>query len=440
MLELSIVSGPVRVLLLLVGPLALLALLTRRGQPGWWTRRVPLALGAGVLAAGLLVLVVQVLWRPFPDPLPRPVVLWTGLTVAALALAVRRGGRPWTAALALAAVGVVALTGAAQVNQQFQAYPTVRSALGLRLPAQVPWAQVPPRQRNVVRAPVAGVLSDVWQPDVAQRRASVPAAGILSTVDIPGRRSGFRARAAWVYLPPAYLRTPRPLLPVLVLLAGQPGAPRDWVDGGQVNLVLDRYAAAHDGLAPVVVVPDVLGSRFANPLCVDSPAGNAFSYLTRDVPAWIDATLQVDPDRTAWAVGGVSAGATCALQLAVAVPKTFPTALVLSGQREPTLGDRSQTVRERFNGSEAAFRAANPLDELRARRLPGSAVVVAVGQQDAPYQPQAEELAAALRSAGTTVRRATAPGGHSWGVWRSVLAQELPWLGGRLRLTRPSSG
>lgn len=431
MLDVSIVAGPVRAFLLVLGPVALLALLTRRTR-GWWTRRVPLALLAGASVAGLLVLAVQVVWRPFPDPLPRPAVLFTGLTTAALVLAVRRGRGRRTAALALAGVLAVAISGAAQVNQQFQAYPTLRGVLGIALPAQVPYADLPRGRRPVLTAQAGQPLSAAWRAPVEQ-----PRAGTVTTVDIPGSVSGFRARPAWIYLPPAYASTPRPLLPVVVLIAGQPGAPRDWFDGGQLNLLMDRYAAAHGGLAPVVVVPDALGGRLANPLCVDSAAGNAFTYLSRDVPAWIDSNLQVDPDRGHWAVGGVSAGATCALQLGVGAPATFPTMLVLSAQREPTLGSRSRTVRQRFAGSEAAFRAANPLDVLSRRRYPDSAAVVAVGQQDRLYGPQADALAAGMSAAGISVRRAGAPGGHSWVVWRAVLTQELPWLGARLGLTPP---
>lgn len=431
MLDVSIVAGPVRLFLLLLGPVALLALVARRRR-GWWSRRVPLALVAGAAVAGLLVLVVQVLWRPFPDPLPRPAVLFTGLTTAALVLAVRRGGRRRTTALWLMGVVAVAISGAAQVNQQFQAYPTLRGVLGMALPAQVPYADLTRGPRPVVAARPGQPLSAVWRSPRDR-----PRAGVVTTVDIPGPASGFRARPAWIYLPPAYASTPRPLLPVLVLLAGQPGAPRDWFDGGQLNLLMDGYAAAHDGLAPIVVVPDALGGQLANPLCVDSAAGNAFTYLSRDVPAWIDSNLQVDGARAHWAVGGVSAGATCALQLAVGEPATFPTALVFSGQQEPTLGDRSRTVRQRFGGSQAAFRAANPLDVLSRRRFPASAAVVAVGQQDAFYGPQADALAAGMRSGGMTVRRASAPGGHSWVVWRAVLSQEIPWLGGRLGLTPP---
>lgn len=429
MLDVSIVCGPARLVLLLVGPLALLALLARR-TPHWWTRRVPSALAAGLVAAGLLVLVVQVLWRPFPDPLPRPAVLFTGLTVAALVLAVRRRSGRRRAALALLGVVLVGITGAAQVNQQFEAFPTLRGVLGLPLPGQVPFADLATGPRRVVTAPPGQPLAAAWHAPAGQRTT-----GLVTTVDIPGARSGFRARPAWIYLPPAYQSTPRPLLPVVVLLAGQPGTPRDWFNGGQLDQVMNRYAQAHAGLAPVVVVPDALGSQYANPLCVDSPAGNAFTYLSRDVPAWIDRTLQVDHDRARWAVGGISAGATCALQLAVGRPATFPTALVLSGQVEPTLGDRARTVRKRFGGSDAAFRAANPLDVLATKRFTGSAAIVAVGAQDARYRPQADALAAAMQKAGIAVRLATAPGGHSWVVWRAVLADELDWLGTRLGLT-----
>ena len=104
-------------------------------------------------------------------------------------------------------------------------------------------------------------------------------------------------------------------------------------------------------------------------------------------------------------------------------------------RQKPTLGSRAQTIRERFANDEAAFRGANPLDVLAQRRFPDSTAVVAVGQQDAVFAPQSDVLAAAMSSAGMTVRRASAPGGHSWVVWRAVLTQELPWLGVRLGLT-----
>jgi hypothetical protein len=95
---------------------------------------------------------------------------------------------------------------------------------------------------------------------------------------------------------------------------------------------MDAFAATQSGLAPVVVVADPLGSRMAQTLCLDSPGGRAFTYLSVDVPAWIRSTLQVDPDAVHWTIDGLSAGGTCALQVAVNAPSAYPTFLDLSGQ------------------------------------------------------------------------------------------------------------
>src|SRR5437764_13987889 len=100
-----------------------------------------------------------------------------------------------------------------------------------------------------------------------------PASGIVVSIDIPGRSSGFQARPAQVYLPPAWFDHPRPKLPVVVLLHGTPGTPADWVDGGMAKVTADRWASGHGGVAPIVVMPDVNGSAFADTECVDSARG-----------------------------------------------------------------------------------------------------------------------------------------------------------------------
>jgi enterochelin esterase-like enzyme len=233
-----------------------------------------------------------------------------------------------------------------------------------------------------------------------------------------------------VYTPPAYLSSPRALLPVLVLIIGQPGNPRDWLDAGRLVATMDGFAAAHQGLAPVVVVPDPLGSRLAQTLCVDSPQGRAFTYLTVDVPAWIRTHLQIDADVAHWAIGGASAGGTCALQLAVNAPSVYPTFLDLSGQQAPTVGSEQQTLRDFFGGNPAAYRSVNPLDVLASGRVPAGAIAgaVVVGVRDSQYGPDARRVHAALLAAGMDVRYLELPGGHSWEVWAEALRQLLPFL------------
>jgi S-formylglutathione hydrolase FrmB len=428
-LDASAIVGVVPAVITAVGVLAIGGLLARRGR-SWWVRAVPIGLAAGVVGTAAVVL-VDVLWRPFPDPLPVRVLLWIALGLAAVGLGVagiRAGGR-WRRAVTVPLVVLALLLPAMKVNAFYGYLPTVRDALGIPAPNAVRLADLPATE-PVVAAPPGRALAGAWTPSPDQ-----PDGGGVAVVDIPGPRSGFHARQGVVYLPPAYLDPARrPLLPVLVLIAGQPGGPQDWLVAGKLAPILDAFAAAHGGLAPVVVVPDATGASFANPLCMDSALGASAGYLTADVPAWIRATLQVDPDPAHWAIGGFSFGGTCALQMAVRAPEVYPTFLDISGQREPSLGTREESAAAAFGGDQDHFLAQCPLTALGQRRFPHSTAMVAVGDSDDLYGPDAAAVRAAAEAAGMTVDDVTVPGGHSWTVARAALTTALPRLGQKLGL------
>ena len=191
----------------------------------------------------------------------------------------------------------------------------------------------------------------------------------------------------------------------------------------------------HAGLAPVVVVVDQLGDPLRNPLCMNSALGQVATYLSVDVPAWIRATLQVNPDTATWAIGGLSNGGTCSLQMAVTAPQVYRTLLDISGEAEPTLGDHAGTVAAAFGGDEAAFAAVNPLDVLAARSFPDTAGYLVAGAQDDEYRPQAVRVHEACRAARLDVQLHVLPGGHTFEVWGPGLSGALPWLGTRLGIT-----
>lgn len=256
----------------------------------------------------------------------------------------------------------------------------------------------------------------------------------MTSAVIPGPLSGFSARPAAVYLPPAYFSDPRPRLPVVVLLAGQPGDPDDWVGAGKLATVMDRFAVQHDGLAPVVVVADATGSRFADPLCVDGPRGNAATYLVKDLPHWVAQHLTVDSDPQAWAIAGASYGGTCALQLGTNHPEVYPTFLDISGSSEPTLGTRDRTVKEAFGGSDAAFTRVNPIDLMRGRSFRGSAARFVAGAGDRDARNDAHRVLAAATGSGMATRYDEVPGSHDWRCFTAALALELPWLAQRTGL------
>lgn len=98
-------------------------------------------------------------------------------------------------------------------------------------------------------------LQSQWKP-----RGEVGAEGVLASADIPV--TDFSPRTSYIYLPPAYFAHPRPLLPVLVLMAGQPGSPEDWVSIGHLKRRMDDFAAQHHGLSPIVVSVDQLLVEF----------------------------------------------------------------------------------------------------------------------------------------------------------------------------------
>jgi S-formylglutathione hydrolase FrmB len=444
----SLIAGPLPVILLIGALLALAWLAAGRNAPKrgslaregkargavslrWLAIGVPLVAVAAAAVVTVLTWLVDNVWRPFPDLLPFPIVLWSWVALTGLVLAFARQPllRTWPRRAGAIAAGLLVLAAAGnQVNVYFQAYPSVQVLLA-------PWLDPKPvlvRTVNVreVTARPGQALDRIWHPP-----HGMPKTGAVYRVNIPGIRSGFAARPGYLYLPPAYLARPRPLLPVLVLLAGQPGDPSAWVESGGLQAMMDGFAKSHDGLAPVVVMPDDLGSEFANPMCLNSRLGQVQTYLTVDVPDWITSHLQVRPAGSGWAIAGFSAGGTCAIQLTTQAPQIYPFFLDISGQSGPTLGSRQLTIGRAFGGDAAAFARVDPIAVLARTRFPRNAGVFVGGASDRVYTPQQRTMYLAARHAGMSVTFMVLPGAHDWRVWRAGLERNIGWLAGRLGIT-----
>jgi S-formylglutathione hydrolase FrmB len=390
--------------------------------------------GCLVIAAGVTALLdhlARTVWMVFPDRLQPAIYGWVGVGVFAVVLALVRAvsrGVLRRGTVVLSAAGLVVLAaGANQVNAIYGTYVTPRDLFGVAHHDDIALNDV---VADVPVLPERIPVESAWSPS-----AAIQVRGRLTSATIPGQLSGFKARPAAIYLPPAYFSVPRPRLPVLVLLSGQPGDPDDWVDAGKLASIMNGFASRHRSLAPVVVVADATGSRFADPLCVDSRRGNAESYLAQDLPDWVTQHFTVDADPRAWAVAGASYGGTCALQLGTNHPEVYPTFLDISGSVEPTLGNRTRTVTAAFGGDAAAFARVNPLDLLATRRYPGSAARFVAGADDRDSQADARRVYAAATAAGMNTRYDVVPGSHDWRCFTAALALELPWLGQRMGLT-----
>ena len=417
-------------------------------RPLGWNRAQLLRAAAAALAAVVLggALILGIHWflvyavSVFPDVLPPEVLAWSVPAVAALLLALYRSwtvwrtrprpARPWrvrpwpaTAAAAAAFAGVLVLS-ALQINAYFGLNRTVGDLTGASV------AGIPGLENAQKRQPGEPQPVDLsrWTPSGA-----LPATGLIRTATIPGTVSGFRSRDAYVYLPPAYRASPRPALPVLVLFSGQPGRPADWLAGGALRSRMDRFAAAHGGVAPVVVVVDPNGTPAGNTLCMDTRIARADTFLARDVPAWIRATLDVDPDPRKWAAGGFSFGATCAVQMVTRHPDIFSAALAFSSEQEPAIAkERRKTIEAAFGADAAAFERQTPLRLMQERRFDGNAIYFAAGERDPQFTKYMGVLSGTARSAGFAVKEEVMPGvGHSWLVAARGLSAGLDFLAPR---------
>lgn len=201
---------------------------------------------------------------------------------------------------------------------------------------------------------------------------------------------------------------------------------------------MDRFAAAHHGVAPVVVVVDPNGTPNGNFLCMDSHIAQADTFLARDVPAWIRTTFDVDPDPRQWAAGGFSFGATCAMQMVTRHPDIYSASLAFSSEAEPALAkERHKTIEASFGGDTEAFERQTPLHLMEQRRFDGNAVYFGAGERDPQFVEYMGVLADAARSAGFSVQQRIIPGaGHSWEVAARGLPGGLDFLARRWGIRR----
>lgn len=456
--SLKLLSGWFPVVALIIGALALLFLLLRR-SPRWWIFSVAAAVFSAV-AAWFICWAVINLWFWWPEDLPTTVSicvavgLWgliLGLTTALTGWRARRASadsghverqadesqvraktkrvNSWFRRVVSVVAGIVIVSVCGlQINQYFGSFPTVGSLIH----------GSPPLAIGVPRFLKAKDEDRFQKTDV--KNGWVAPKGMLTqgefrVVTIPGKISKFPARNGIVYLPPAYFTKKRPLLPVVVMVTGQPGSPSDWLQSANLSGLLNGYAQAHHGLAPVVVMPDPNGSDSNNTMCMNSKLGNVDDYMAQDVPNWITSTLDIDTNHKHWAVGGFSYGGTCAFQMVTRHPHVYPNFFAISSELEPALtSDRTLTVQRAFGGDTAAFNAVVPMTLMAQKRFPEVHGWIATGASDQQYTHNAVLLEAAGIKSGMKLTRTTFPGGHSWIMVTEALPAAFEFLGTRLGL------
>lgn len=429
----QIIAGWLPNTVLALTVIGLAAVVILRSKKGW-IRPLLVQIGIGLIGfavGGLVVWLLSDVFKVFGVSLGwvvmTTIAIGLGVATALVAAIVQSKG----ARRAVAAVTIVfaLIYCGISVDRIYGEYTTVGSLFGV--------PQFSKLDESTVRH--ASMSVDQWRKLAKRGRLpSMPRKGEVHSVRIDATTSGFGARTANVYLPPAALSKTPPALPVMVVLAGQPGSPDRYFSAGQLGVMLNAYAAKHDGLAPIAVSPDQNGALVHNTLCSDTKVyGNAETYLTRDVTSWVKRTLPVARSADQWLIGGFSQGGTCATQLGAAYPSIYGHIFSAGGEIEPTDGGHRKTVDRFFDGKEKEFDKHVPINIIKAHAPSTQTWFSAAGQWDGKSQKNQAAISKAAMDAGmsttTVVVRST---GHDWHTVQAGMEAQIDMFGTETGLGR----
>ncbi|WP_328537141.1 alpha/beta hydrolase [Streptomyces sp. NBC_00344] len=305
------------------------------------------------------------------------------------------------------------------------------------------WSDLLGRGHHVVAAPDLGpdgLGGRRWDggprrpADFAPARDRRMGHGVIGT-QLTGRVSGVRGEV-YVWLPPQY---DEPAyrgrhFPVVELLSGFPGTAKAWFGSLDVQTQLAPLMASGE-VAPFILVSprtSLLGNRDTG--CANvAGVVNADTWLSVDVPKMVTDTFRAQHGPAGWAVAGYSAGAHCAVKLALEHPDRYRAAAGLSGYNDPAAEHASITAKDPM-----LRRVNNPLWILRHAGSPPRTALFLSG---APRDGYRDGLA--LRDAArapTTVQVVPVTGGHSRAVWRKQVPDVFTWLTAQFASSAPYAG
>ena len=395
-----------------------------------WKQQLLYGLPITLAMVGLAALLVDGL-ALIPYQFPNSYYLWVGLVFLALVVGIIGWTRfrNWRRVVSVLSIALTAAMAGTLINKQYQYYPTLGSLFGVDAQNQVSLKQ----------------LEDIRAKARADNGGALPTHGFTIEIPIAGKKSHFAGRNAFVWVPPIWVANEKVKLPVIVLLAGIPGQPSDWTRASMADVTAREFADAHHGLAPIIVMPDENGSFTNDTECVNSPRGQAETYITEDVPDFMRTHFNASRAKGSLAIAGLSEGGLCSLMLTLRHPGEFVAFGDYSGLTSPTVEeavDPAATIPVLFGGSQSAYDQHDPLYLLRHQRFPQTAGWFAVGTADhVPLEAQ-RTLVPLSKGAGIlTCSQEVAGAGHTFTFWEGAFRDSLPFLSWRLGLTpKPGAG
>jgi enterochelin esterase-like enzyme len=430
LLDIDVIDGPVVITLYVVSAAVFIYLLGRGSGASWVLAVIVLLIVGGMVGAGALWFAVNALhW--LGGPVIDAAWAWVAAASAGITLAIWNlwHSRWWRKLIAALAIPLFAATALLGINAAYGLNPTLGSMLHISTAATI---DIDPPDAAPAADPT-DPLYLTWTPP-----PDMPATGVSGIVEdgIPNSASGFPARPAQIYLPPAALVDEPPRLPLVIMMMGQPGDP----DARFIADVLDRFAAKHDGLAPIALVVDQLSDPSIDPLCLDTALGNAETYIMQDVVPWARTNLDVLQGPAYTTVAGYSNGGGCAAYFGAKYPQVFGNILAVSPVEFAGAEQSDNVLETVFDGDQAAYDAVKPANIMAANApYADTTAVFTVGADDPGFAPGAERLADAALVAGMAASFLVVPGAdHGVSALDGGLEAGFELLFPRLGLSAPT--
>ncbi|MBI1759139.1 MAG: esterase [Actinobacteria bacterium] len=264
-----------------------------------------------------------------------------------------------------------------------------------------------------------------------------PAGSRLVMETLEDAALGIRPGRTYVYLPAGYDSAAEATrrYPVVFLLHGFPGRAADWFEAGRAQYILDLLIGRQIVPPMIVVSPDASGGRgLYDSECLDAvpPEPKVESFVTHTVVSWLDQQFRTIPDRSARAIGGMSSGGYCALNVGLRQQDTFS---VILGMQP--YGDPGATGYAHLGRSLALRQANTPSRYIATMRFRHQmSIMLDAGALDPAGVTRARTLADILVTRGQDVAFRSEPSQrHSWLAARAGLPYMLDFAGQRLRTT-----
>lgn len=266
----------------------------------------------------------------------------------------------------------------------------------------------------------------------------VPGPGSLLRLSIPDPALGVPDGTTYVYLPAGYAQQAAAgaRYPVVYLVHGYPGGPSNWMINGAAPQTLDALQAGGYSQPMILVSVDAVGpSHGTDWECLNTAGGPQLeTYLTDRVTRFIDSRFATVTGRGGRAIGGMSSGAFCALNLGLRHQDLYSVIAAI----EP-FGDPGKSALRLLDGNMAAWVSNAPRLYLPRLSLHRPLTVYLADGSRSESLANASRLAAEFARAGINpVLQVINGGGHEWTTARRALPYALQTAGTAMR--SPTTG